>query len=421
MDTDVAPKPRSLIATLERLTKTDLRYLVSSGSWIVLGQGVSTATSFIIAVAFANLLPVATYGAYKYLLSIASFFAIFTLPGMVTAVTRAAAQGKGSTMHSALRLRILSSLIGSSAAVISGGYYLIQGNFELGVGLLVIALTLPFFDTFTIYNAYLSGRQMFRSLTLLHVLAQIVSMLCVLAALFYTDRITIILAAYFVPLAAIRLGIYLTIARSVPQGTPDADTLRYGSHLSAMGILGIASQTVDKWLLWHFLGPIELAMYAFAIGIPEQLKGPMKGVGDLALPKFSERSHSDMQRSLKVLWYRTALYGVALLVIALSYIALAPTIFSFFFPQYVSSVLYSQIFALSLISGITVVPQAALAAHRKTAEQYAINSVQPVLQIILFLVLIPAYGVLGAVTALLLTRVLVTIFTLVLTARAFRI
>lgn len=414
------PHHPSLIATLERMTKTDLRYLIGGGSWIILGQVISTGTAFILAIAFANLLPVATYGAYKYLLSIASFFAIFTLPGMITAVTRAAAQGKGSTMHDALRLRVLSSLIGSAAATVAGGYYLIQGNFELGAGLLVIALTLPFFDTYALYNAYLSGRRLFRSQTLLHVGTQLVSMLSVLVALFFTDRITILLAAYFVPLAALRFGIYRSIARGVPQNSRDADTLRYGSHLSVMSILGVASQTVDKWLLWHFLGPIELAMYAFAVGIPEQLKGPMKGVGDLALPKFSERSHVDMQRSLKVLWYRTGLYGLALLAIALSYIALAPTIFSFFFPQYISSVLYSQIFALSLVSGITVVPQAALAAHKKTAEQYAINSVHPVLQIILFLVLIPSHGVLGAVTALLLSRVLMTIFTLVLTARAFR-
>lgn len=410
----------SLVSFLERMTKTDLRYLVSGGSWIILGQLVSTGTAFVLAIAFANLLPVATYGAYKYLLSIASFFAIFTLPGMVAAVTRAAAQGKDSVLHDALRLRVLSSLIGSSAAVIGGGYYLFQGNFELGTGLVIIALTLPFFDTYTIYNAYLSGRRLFRSQTLLHVGTQVVSMLSVLVALFYTDRITIILASYFVPLALMRLGIYLSIARDVPTDRGDSETLRYGSHLSAMSILGVASQTVDKWLLWHFLGPIELAMYAFAIGMPEQLKGPMKGVGDLALPKFSERSHSEMQRSLSVLWYRTTMYGAILLLLALTYIACAPTLFSLFFPQYISSVLYSQIFALSLISGITVVPQAALTAHKKTAEQYAINSVQPVLQIVLFLVLIPPYGILGAVTALLVTRVLVTIFTLVLTARAFR-
>src|SRR3990167_10664736 len=77
----------------ERYTKTDMVYLASGGFWLVLGQIIFALSAFILAVAFANLVPQATYGTYKNLTSMAAMFAIFSLPGMAVAVTRASAQG----------------------------------------------------------------------------------------------------------------------------------------------------------------------------------------------------------------------------------------------------------------------------------------------------------------------------------------
>src|SRR3989344_4009783 len=115
----------------ERYTKTDMVYLASGGFWLALGETVSAPSTFILAVAFASLVPPETYGAYKYLTSMAAMFAIFSLPGMGVAVTRASAQGNEHVIHSATRSRILFSLIGTVVALVGSGWYWIHHNNEL--------------------------------------------------------------------------------------------------------------------------------------------------------------------------------------------------------------------------------------------------------------------------------------------------
>ena len=75
-------KAYNLLRWSEKWTKTDMIYLARGGFWLTLGQVISSLSAFLLAIAFANLLPKETYGEYKYILSIASILAIPTLTGM---------------------------------------------------------------------------------------------------------------------------------------------------------------------------------------------------------------------------------------------------------------------------------------------------------------------------------------------------
>ncbi len=52
----------------EKYIKTDMIYLVKGGFWLTLGQIISSVSSLLLVIAFANLLPKETYGIYKYFL-----------------------------------------------------------------------------------------------------------------------------------------------------------------------------------------------------------------------------------------------------------------------------------------------------------------------------------------------------------------
>jgi len=54
-----------LLRRSEKYFKTDMVYLAHGGFWLTLGQIISSAASFLLAIAFANLLPKETYGTYK--------------------------------------------------------------------------------------------------------------------------------------------------------------------------------------------------------------------------------------------------------------------------------------------------------------------------------------------------------------------
>ena len=396
----------------ERYTKTDMVYLASGGLWLILGQTVSALSALALAVAFANLVPQETYGAYKYITSMAAMFAIFSLPGIGVAVIRASAQGNEHVIHSATRARVLCSLAGTAVALLGSGWYWIHNNNELALALLIIAATLPVFDTTTLYFSYLAGKRRFDLQTKYYAIAQGISVAIVTAVLFVTDNLLAILLAYFVPLATVRAGFYFAIAHKIPpqkQGAADKETREYGLHLTAMNILSTVAGQVDKILLWQFLGPAQVAIYTFAIAIPEQVKGPLKGMGDIAFTKFAAQTPEEIRRNFPLLWRKVGLYAIALFSVSIVYIVAAPFIFALLFPQYIDSVLYSQIFALSLITGVSSIASAILAAQKKIVVQYVITTVQPLISIALFLLCIPLYGVMGAIIAFVLSRFIATV------------
>lgn len=401
----------------EKYTKTDMVYLASGGFWLTLGQIVSSLFTLVLAVAFANLVPSETYGTYKYLLSIAGVFALFTLPGMNTALARAVAQGNEGLIHSITHSRVMYSLLGSVVALAGSGYYFLNENVELSLALLVIAATLPVFDTATGYLSYLLGKRRFDLQTIYNTLAQVISTGILIATIFFTHDIISILLAYFVPLILIRGFLYLHIVRTISKDGSEANVIKethtYGKHLTAMQILGVVSGNLDKILLWKFFGPAQLAIYAFAIAVPEQVKGPLKGLSNIMLPKFAAHASVETYRPPQHFWYKFALYASLLAAISLAYIAVAPLLFHTLFPSYAESIFFSQILALSLITGAQTMPATLLTAQKRTDAQYVLTIVRSVVQLILFVIFIPLFGIMGAILATIFTNVINMIGTII--------
>lgn len=394
-----------LLRWSEQYTKTDMVYLAHGGFWLTVGQVVSTASTLALAIAFANLVPSETYGTYKYLLAVAAIFSLFTLPGMNTAIARSVARGDRSTVRTATKMRIVWGLLGTFAAFAGSTYYFVNGNVELATALILIGAFLPVFDTYTLYNAYFTGTQNFKKQSLFYFISQGLSTLLMIVALIFTHNVLILLLAYFIPLATIRFLIYKKTEKEFTFDTPDKNTLDYGKHLSFLDIFGIVAGNIDKVLLWKFLGPVQLAIYAFAVAIPEQIKGPLKGISSVALPKFSTQTPEYIRLFYRSFWYKVAIYSFVLFIISLIYIGVAPLIFKFLFPNYLESVIYSQVLALSLFTGAQSIPATLLSAHKRTRIQYILTITRALIQSILLIMLIPQFGVMGAVVAIAVTNV----------------
>lgn len=391
----------------ERYLKTDMVYLAHGGFWVVVGQAVSSGAVFALAVAFANLVPPEVYGTYKYILSLAGIFAIFALPGMSTALMHTASRGEDATIYAITRARMLYASIGSIFAALGSAYYLYNGNAQLSIALLIIAATLPFFDTVYSYPSYLVGKRRFALRAKYHAIVHAVSMVSVVTTIFFTDSLPLILLAYFVPLIVVRSALHYHVTRSIPHdATPaqNVEATRYGKHLTAMQILSMVANEIDKVIIWKFLGPVHVAMYTFALAVPEQVKGPLKGMGELAFPKFAAQSSQEIKANLPALWRKLGLYALALFSISLLYILVAPYIFQFVFPQYMESVRYSQLYALTMVTNVASIPIAVLAAQKRTRTQYVISTIQPVIAIGLLILLVPLYGIMGAIVALMLSK-----------------
>ncbi len=400
----IKQKIYNLLRYSQKYTKTDMVYLAKGGSWLTLGQIVSSVASFLSAIAFANLLPRETYGTYKYILSIVSILAIPTLSGMSTAIARAVAQGYEGSVVPALKTKIKWGLLGGLASIALAGYYYFQGNATLTISFLIAAIFLPFMDSLNVYGPFLQGKKRFDVSTKFGIIIQVIAITIMIAMLFLTSNIFLILFTYFISHTLLRfIFLKITLKKFKLNKKQAPDTTSYGKHLSLMGAMGTVANHIDKILLWHFLGAVPLALYYFAITPVNHFQKALKSIYALAFPKFANQ---DKEVIKKTLLPKILKFSVVLIIPVVGYIFLAPYIYKLVFPQYLGSIKYSQYFVLIILLFPKRFLGQPLTAHAKTKSLYILQITTITLKITLLAILVPLYGILGAILALIATSFL---------------
>ncbi len=408
-------KTYSLLRRSESFFKTDMVYLAKGGGWLTLGQIVTSLSSFAIAIAFANLLSPETYGAYKYVLSIVGILTITTLSGVNTAISQAVSRGIEGVLHEGLLLKIKWGLAGTAGSLIIAIYYYINGNNELALIFLATAPFIPFYETLGVYSSYLSGKKLFKESIAYFTLIRIGYVSALIGAMLMTNSILFLLIANLGVFALLNSIFLLHVLRSFPPNTKkEVGIILRGKHISIVGIVGKVSQNLDSLLLFHYFGPLQVAIYAFARAPVEQIRSACKIIMTLSLPKLSNRPSKEINH---LLLKRTLLLLLSGLFIGGGYILIAPYVFHALFPQYLSAIFYSQLLAILLIlqlplALITSVVQSRL--HLMPTSWIYMGIITRVVYIVMLIILIARYGIIGAVISQLVLQILQSISAVVL-------
>lgn len=388
----------------ETYFKTDMVSLTKSGFWLALAQGAAAITSFLLSIAFANFLPQEVYGHYKFFLSLAAIISAVSLTGLSIPVTQLVAQGKEYALAVAFRQNIRWSipllLVAAGIAV----YYGLQGNAVLAYGVCVIGLCAPFINGGGLYSAYWSGRSDFRTYAFHWIVVNSTISVAILVCMLLTDSEYALVTTYFVGSAIANMCAYAVAKRNITTAAATAQEQQlvvYSVHLSAINLLQTVTSQIDRILVFHYVGAAGMAVYAFAIAIPDQVRAVLKGAARIALPKFATQSLGTIQQTLTLKLIRS---GVVILVLTAAYVVAAPYIYAWLFPKYMESVPYSQLLAVTMITVLGSLPLAALQAHSRTRELYQNAVIMNIIQIVLTITLIARYGLLGAVWATIITR-----------------
>ncbi len=398
----------------EKYTKTDMIYLTKGGFWLGFGNIISSFSGFLLAIAFANLLPKETFGIYKYVLSIASILSIATLSGMNTAIVRAIAKGYDGTYAEALQTKIRWGMWGGLAGLFISLYYYLNGNIELTISFLIVSLFTPFMDSLNLYSAYLNGKKDFKSISNYGMSIKILSSLSIFILLLFTSNLLILLFVYFLSNTLLRLLFTILTAKKHKTDTikKDNETISYGKHLSLVNAVNTGATQIDSILIFQFLGVVELAIYSFAMVVPEQIKSFLKNINILILPKFSENKHNITKKDLnkKILIFTAILTPF----LAISILVL-PFVFKIFFSNYTESVFYGQLLILSMIVfPIGSIGVSYLNAMKKQKELYQYNLFSSI-TLIGFLLLGVNFGLIGVVSAKILQRLAISTMLIFLT------
>lgn len=381
----------------EKFFRTDMIYLAKGGFWLSFGQTISSLFSFLLAIAFAHFLSQNEYGIYKYIMSIASIVWALSLSGIGTAIVQSVAQGLEGSLKDGFKESLKWSILTVISSIAIGIYYLVKGNLTIFFALIIVALFSPLLNSSGLYATYLTGKQNFKKSTLYWLYVNIFSTITLLITVIFIQKALVLVFAYFVSNTIGNTFFYLyTLKKYQPNNNTEPHTLSYGKHLSAMNIIDAIAQQIDKILIFQLLGSAPLAIYSFALALPEQIRGLLKGIARLALPKFSTQSIKDLQKNIPQKSITLSL-GVVLIIIV--YIIAAPFLYKFIFPQYIDAVKYSQVLSITMLGIITTLPQTALQAKRYTKELYIGNMSSNIFQIIANIVLISQYGLWGIVMA----------------------
>lgn len=386
-----------LLKWSERYTRTDMTYLAKGGSWLFLSQALLFLFSFGLLWVFANLTSPELYGQYRFLTTITALLALTTLPGMRTALVRAVARGASGTIPKAIRAQVRWGLLGSLMALLGAGYYFYRDNALLGELFLLIALFVPFYESYAAFEAYHNGRKDYRNLTATTVTRRLIVVLFTTLAIVISQNIFVILCTYLASTTFANIFLWWYTTRQYPpSGEIDREAISYGKQLSLISITTTAADHLDKVVLWYLIGPVQVAMYAVAVSLPREIFGALNQIGILALPKMAEREKTELRKSLL---RKITIFFFASLPLLAGYFLAAPLIFRTFLPQYMDTIFYSQIAALLIIFAPLTLFIQYFHATMHTRALYTLQFILPIVLIVLFFIFIPLYGVLGAIYA----------------------
>lgn len=384
---------------LEKFTRTDMVYVAKGGFWLSLGYILSVLVSLGLIIAFANLLSPELYGNYKFILSGMGIIGAFSLTGLGSAIIQSTSRGFVNSLARGFRAQIRWSTLPILIGIGVAGYYYLNDNLLLAGGFLLVGICFPIIQSFSLYEATLVGLRKFKRRTLLNVTQQIINAGALIIALFLTNNVIVLLFVYIGTFLVTSSVFYTITQRSlVPAPEQDTKLVSNAIHLTIMkGIVKLATE-LDKILIFHYLGAVELAMYAFALAPVNKINSLNSVVRNITLPKLAVRDLPTLKQTLpRKIGF--VMFGSA--VIAIAYYFAAPYLFWWVFPEYVDGIRLTQTFAAFLVFSIPAsIMTQTMIAHMKKRSLYIGQILPPVIRIIFVAVLVSQFGMWGAVFAL---------------------
>ena len=406
----------SLLRWSERYTKTDMVYLASGGFLSLVSQVTALCGALALAVMVSHYVPKTSYGEYKYVLSIIALLSSFSLNGIGAAVLQSAAQGFDNALHKGFWANLRWSFVVFTGALVMALYYFSAGNITLAAGILIGGSLSPFLASASLFSPFLAGKKDFVHQTLFSIGDNLIPIGLMIGTVMLTGNPLILIVVYFIANTLAALFFYrrtkIMYAQSVQKH--DKTMLRYSKHLSTMGILGGIAENIDQILLFHFVGGAQLAIYNFAIAIPNQMRTPIKNIDAMLQARFVNRTAEEIKDSM---WNKIFWYFISVIALAAAYFFIAPYIFKFLFPQYLDAVRYSQIYVLWIIA-LAFDPVNSYISSRKNVEAlYASTITYSLSKIALLFVGALFWGLMGVIVARIATHFIAVVLNYVLYRR----
>lgn len=384
---------------------------------------VGLISSFLLVIAFANLVDKTAYGTYQYIISIASVIGAFSLTGIGPAFVRAIGKKEYGFLKygqtKSLQWSLLPILIGCLVSV----YYYFNDNSLIASSVFISVFIVNVTQYFSRYIFILNGFGSFFKSNLIQTIQALAPVVFLLPVLFLTQDPLILAAFYFGSIALGTLITNLCLKTSQvlkqydltpPNKLYNLNNLKFAAHHSLINILNIMTANFDKILLFQSLGAHQTASYIIAITLPNRIKFLIKQFEPYIFSKFANHSASAVLSKLQSKFFLGLILSIPFFI---GYACAAPFIFNLLLPEYESMTLLSIIYALSIFNGVSFIPYAVLKAHAEEKEFYIYNLISSFTQIVSLVIGIILAGLPGAIMGKMLSALINTAIVYLLAMR----
>ena len=389
----------------------------------IASRGFAVGVGFLGSLVWANCFSKETFGKYQIVTAAMAVVTTFCLPGLDDAAMISSARARDGNLAVLIRQRVAIAVLG--ALVVAGwGVVRYHGSDRvmmaafLATALVFVPLQLqPMWDAFT------NGKRRFRLLATGEALVAVASLVGVggFALVGWTGDAMLpwVVLATLGLTAVVTLGLLARLPGMKQNDDRDPAIVTYGHHVTVASILGWVFKS-DRLIVGEVMSAPDVAMLSIALLLPNQVKVFFTAFEQIFLPNVtaaaSVRDAWDYIRPrMARLWAAYSALGV------IGFFALPVVIPMVFSHRYIESVPFARWLWLSLcLSSPFTFLASILNAQRDKPFLYLKNIASPAITLVLFVLLIPRYGLVGAVGARIANHVLVVILHVVYFAWALK-
>jgi O-antigen/teichoic acid export membrane protein len=329
----------------------------------------------------------------------ASFFTFLGIPGTII---QSIARGYHGTFRKLIPFRLIGGLAGSIAISIFALTFPEESIIKNT--LLIAALTFPLSHGLSIWEDYYSGLGNFKFISISKTIYFIVtySVMIIMITMHEISMIFLIAVMYSF-LAIINTIISLRILTNIsPKLKAEPKSKSYFIKTSLYSIFNLLGNHIDKFLILYFLSAESVAIYIIAERLSEMIKRYTQSMSATLIPKLANHKRLTKNINFKINIFSIFFTIGILIVIFLIIPWFVPLAFT---NAYADSVFYSQLLCGTIIIGQFATTKITfITSNFYHSDLKTLTMVSNFIRIISSLILIPSFGILGAIASTALYR-----------------
>lgn len=251
-----------------------MKKTISSIFFLGITHGVILLSGIMSAVLWSRFMTLELYGEYKVVWAILGFVGIFCYSGIGQAALKASSNEIDGNFIKLSRLKLRANLIGGLVLLCFATFYAFQKTEDLNIpiALVIMGLLFPAYNLSDIWGSWLNGKQNFRILNFGRICLAYVPLIALLVLIAIgISELWIVIAISFIALTSLNVYMWHLASRYRKNNLQNSEWIAYSKRSSFALSFG-AILTLEPVLLEQYYGAAEVAVYAIALLLPDQVK-----------------------------------------------------------------------------------------------------------------------------------------------------